>query len=44
MLGAAVAPFFGIDNKAMSVSLSAMGLLIAVLILYIGFRIDPDER
>lgn len=43
LLGAAVAPFFGLESKVTSFSLSVFGLLIAALLLYLGYRLDPDE-
>ena len=43
LLGAAIAPYFGFDNRVKSAALSGLGLLAAAVILYVGSRIDPDE-
>ena len=44
LLGAVIAPFFGLDSKVVSVSLSVIGLFVAVALLYVGYRVDPGER
>ena len=44
LLGAAIAPFFGLDGKVASLSLSLFGALAALVILYVGYLVDPNER
>ena len=44
LLGAAIAPAFGIDSKATSLLLRVIDLFVAVAPLYVGYRVDPGER
>ena len=44
LMGAFVAPFFGIASNGTSLFLSMLGMLIAVMLLYVGYWLDPTEH
>ena len=44
LMGAFVAPFFGIAGNSTSLFLSVLGMLIAAMLLYVGYWLDPAEH
>ena len=44
LMGAFVAPFFGIASNSISLFLSGFGILSAAVLLYVGYWIDPQEH
>ena len=44
LMGAFVAPFFGIASNSISLFLSVFGILFAAVLLYVGYWTDPQEH